>query len=173
MLVPNSRARYSSTWRRGTCQKKEQTPNVFYFSRQFFFSFCCVGLHRQDDPAMFSKKKKKLDISLPKNFEHRVHTGFDKRENRYVGLPPQWAGIVSPTPGSNAKGAFSARPSPLIDPSEITPTDALDLKVFPPSKVPTPIYLIDLSTDVPSSSSSPSPSITSCLSLPYGMCVCP
>lgn len=80
--------------------------------------------------AMFSKKKKKLDISLPKNFEHRVHTGFDKRENRYVGLPPQWAGIVSPTP--NAKGASGApanRPTPLIDPSEITPTEVLDLKV--------------------------------------------
>lgn len=76
---------------------------------------------------MFSKKKKKLDISLPKNFEHRVHTGFDKRENRYVGLPPQWAGIVSPTPTST-KGALS-RPTPLIDPSEITPTEVLDLKV--------------------------------------------
>jgi hypothetical protein len=76
---------------------------------------------------MFSKKKKKLDISLPKNFEHRVHTGFDKRENRYVGLPPQWAGIVSPTP--SAKGALSSRPTPLIDPSEITPTEVLDLKV--------------------------------------------
>lgn len=77
---------------------------------------------------MFSKKKKKLDISLPKNFEHRVHTGFDKRENRYVGLPPQWAGIVSPTP--SAKGALSSRPTPLIDPSEITPTEVLDLKVI-------------------------------------------
>lgn len=77
---------------------------------------------------MFGKKKKKLDISLPKNFEHRVHTGFDKRENRYVGLPPQWAGIVSPTP--TGKGALSSRPIPLIDPSEITPTEVLDLKVY-------------------------------------------
>ena len=82
---------------------------------------------------MFGKKKKKLDISLPKNFEHRVHTGFDKRENRYVGLPPQWAGIVSPTPsagkGNGAGGAFTSRPTPLIDPSEITPTEIIDLKV--------------------------------------------
>ena len=80
---------------------------------------------------MFSKKKKKLDISLPKNFEHRVHTGFDKRENRYVGLPPQWAGIVSPTPSGSVKTnvSFTSRPTPLIDPSEITPTEILDLKV--------------------------------------------
>ena len=78
---------------------------------------------------MFSKKKKKLDISLPKNFEHRVHTGFDKRENRYVGLPPQWAGIVSPTPSAKGIVGFSQRPTPLIDPSEITPTEILDLKV--------------------------------------------
>ena len=67
---------------------------------------------------------------MPKNFEHRVHTGFDKRENRYVGLPPQWAGIVSPTPSATKGGALSSRPTPLIDPSEITPTEVLDLKVF-------------------------------------------
>lgn len=43
---------------------------------------------------MFSKKKKKPQISPPSNFEHRVHTGFDKREGKYVGLPLQWASIV-------------------------------------------------------------------------------
>ncbi|VVC97455.1 unnamed protein product, partial [Leptidea sinapis] len=59
---------------------------------------------------MFSKKKKKPLISPPSNFEHRVHTGFDKRENKFVGLPLQWA------------------PVPLVDPSEITPTEILDLK---------------------------------------------
>lgn len=90
---------------------------------------------------MFSKKKKKLDISLPKNFEHRVHTGFDKRENRYVGLPPQWAGIVSPTPSATKGGALSSRPTPLIDPSEITPTEVLDLKVFP-TLLPLPSLLV-------------------------------
>ena len=94
---------------------------------------------------MFSKKKKKLDISLPKNFEHRVHTGFDKRENRYVGLPPQWAGIVSPTP--SAKGSLSSRPTPLIDPSEITPTEVLDLKVkmLPQARSCKPIIKIHIS----------------------------
>ena len=99
---------------------------------------------------MFSKKKKKLDISLPKNFEHRVHTGFDKRENRYVGLPPQWAGIVSPTP--SAKGSLSSRPTPLIDPSEITPTEVLDLKVkmLPQARSCKPIIKIHISLIWPS-----------------------
>lgn len=75
---------------------------------------------------MFSKKKKKPQISLPSNFEHRVHTGFDKREGRYVGLPLQWASIV----GNNQILKSSNRPLPLVDPSEITPTEILDLKTI-------------------------------------------
>lgn len=75
---------------------------------------------------MFSKKKKKPQISLPSNFEHRVHTGFDKREGRYVGLPLQWASIV----GNNQILKSSNRPLPLVDPSEITPTEILDLKII-------------------------------------------
>lgn len=43
---------------------------------------------------MFSKKKKKPLISPPSNFEHRVHTGFDRREGKFVGLPLQWASLV-------------------------------------------------------------------------------
>lgn len=74
---------------------------------------------------MFSKKKKKPQISPPTNFEHRVHTGFDKREGKYVGLPLQWASIV----GNNQILKSSNRPLPLVDPSEITPTEILDLKV--------------------------------------------
>ncbi|XP_052563835.1 serine/threonine-protein kinase PAK mbt [Culex pipiens pallens] len=75
---------------------------------------------------MFSKKKKKPQISFPSNFEHRVHTGFDKREGRYVGLPLQWASIV----GNNQILKSTNRPLPLIDPSEITPTEILDLKTI-------------------------------------------
>ncbi|XP_016999705.2 serine/threonine-protein kinase PAK mbt [Drosophila takahashii] len=75
---------------------------------------------------MFSKKKKKPLISMPSNFEHRVHTGFDKRENKYVGLPLQWASIV----GNNQILKSSNRPLPLVDPSEITPTEILDLKTI-------------------------------------------
>lgn len=75
---------------------------------------------------MFSKKKKKPQISLPTSFVHRVHTGFDKREGRYVGLPPQWASIV----GNNQILKSTNRPLPLVDPSEITPTEILDLKTI-------------------------------------------
>ena len=63
---------------------------------------------------------------MPSNFEHRVHTGFDKREGRYVGLPLQWASIV----GNNQILKSSNRPLPLVDPSEITPTEILDLKTI-------------------------------------------
>jgi len=58
---------------------------------------------------MFSKKKKKPQISLPSNFEHRVHTGFDKKEGRYIGLPLQWASIV----GNNQILKSSNRPMPV------------------------------------------------------------
>lgn len=75
---------------------------------------------------MFAKKKKRPQISPPTNFEHRVHTGFDKREGRYVGLPLQWASIV----GNNQILKSSNRPMPLVDPSEITPTEILDLKTI-------------------------------------------
>lgn len=75
---------------------------------------------------MFTKKKKKPQISTPTNFEHRVHTGFDKREGRYIGLPLQWASIV----GNNQILKSTNRPLPLVDPSEITPTEILDLKTI-------------------------------------------
>lgn len=76
--------------------------------------------------TMFSKKKKKPLISTPTNFQHRVHTGYDRREGRYVGLPLQWASIV----GNNQILKSTNRPLPLVDPSEITPTEILDLKVI-------------------------------------------
>lgn len=63
---------------------------------------------------MFSKKKKKPQISLPSNFEHRVHTGFDKKEGRYIGLPLQWASIV----GNNQVLKSSNRPVPVSGRSE-------------------------------------------------------
>lgn len=74
---------------------------------------------------MFSKKKKKIEISAPSNFQHRVHTGFDNESNRFVGLPKQWASLVGDEAGSNSPH----RPTPLVDPSAITPTDdVLDLQ---------------------------------------------
>ncbi|KXJ10557.1 Serine/threonine-protein kinase PAK 6 [Exaiptasia diaphana] len=34
-------------------------------------------------------------ISLPTNFEHRVHVILDEETGKYVGLPPQWASIMN------------------------------------------------------------------------------
>lgn len=67
------------------------------------------------------KKKKKPEISGPSNFEHRVHTGFDHNQGRFVGLPSQWQGIVS------TEGATRRRP--MVDPSSITPVEIQPLKV--------------------------------------------
>lgn len=43
---------------------------------------------------MFSKRKKKPDISRPTDFRHCIRTEFDKN-GAIVGLPPQWEGILS------------------------------------------------------------------------------
>lgn len=75
---------------------------------------------------MFAKKKKKPQISTPTNFEHRVHTGYDRQEKKFVGLPLQWASIV----GNNQILKSTNRPLPMVDPSEITPTEILDLKTI-------------------------------------------
>ncbi|XP_051845013.1 serine/threonine-protein kinase PAK 4 isoform X2 [Antechinus flavipes] len=60
---------------------------------------------------MFGKKKKRLEISAPSNFEHRVHTGFDQQEQKFTGLPRQWQGLIEES---------ARRPKPLIDPACIT-----------------------------------------------------
>uniref|UniRef100_A0A3Q3VP40 non-specific serine/threonine protein kinase n=1 Tax=Mola mola TaxID=94237 RepID=A0A3Q3VP40_MOLML len=60
---------------------------------------------------MFRKKKKKRpEISAPKNFEHRVHTSFDPKHGCFVGLPTQWQSLIE-----NLR-----RPKPMVDPSRIT-----------------------------------------------------
>ncbi|XP_062432843.1 serine/threonine-protein kinase PAK 6 isoform X1 [Rhea pennata] len=60
---------------------------------------------------MFRKRKKKRpEISAPQNFEHRVHTSFDPKEGKFVGLPPQWQNILDTL----------RRPKPVVDPSRIT-----------------------------------------------------
>ncbi|XP_039253506.2 uncharacterized protein LOC120330686 isoform X1 [Styela clava] len=60
---------------------------------------------------MFSKKKRRPEISEPSNFEHRVHTGFDTEEGQFTGLPLQWQSIIPD----------KARPKPYIDASVFTP----------------------------------------------------
>ncbi|KAM4712572.1 serine/threonine-protein kinase PAK 6b isoform 2-T3 [Anableps anableps] len=64
---------------------------------------------------MFRRRKKKhrLEISAPRDFQHRVHTSFDVATGRYVGLPPQWQSVIDTL----------KRPRPLVDPSRITNID--------------------------------------------------
>ncbi|XP_018599415.1 serine/threonine-protein kinase PAK 5 isoform X2 [Scleropages formosus] len=71
---------------------------------------------------MFGKKKKRLEISAPSNFEHRVHTGFDPREQKFTGLPQQWQSLLADT---------ANRPKPMVDPSYITPIQLAPMKISP------------------------------------------
>ncbi|XP_032440547.1 serine/threonine-protein kinase PAK 5 isoform X1 [Xiphophorus hellerii] len=72
--------------------------------------------------SMFGKKKKRLEISAPSNFEHRVHTGFDPREQKFTGLPQQWQSLLADT---------ANRPKPMVDPSYITPIQLAPMKISP------------------------------------------
>lgn len=74
-----------------------------------------------DLSTMFGKKKKRLEISGPSNFEHRVHTGFDHREQKFTGLPQQWHSLLADT---------ANRPKPMVDPSCITPIQLAPMKVL-------------------------------------------
>lgn len=72
------------------------------------------------DLKMFRKKKKKRpEISAPKNFEHRVHTSFDVQRGCFVGLPTQWQSLIE-----NLR-----RPKPMVDPSRITEVELRPKKV--------------------------------------------
>ncbi|VDP16825.1 unnamed protein product [Onchocerca flexuosa] len=68
------------------------------------------------------RRTKKVDISMPTNFEHRYHAGFDPVTGQYHGLPKQWQAIIGITP--NRRG----RPRPMVDPSCITPTEIAEIK---------------------------------------------
>lgn len=72
---------------------------------------------------MFTKRKKRIEISAPSNFEHRVHTGYDQQEQKFTGLPRQWQGIIE----ESAK-----RPKPLVDPVYITAVQPGSQKVGGP-----------------------------------------
>ena len=85
---------------------------------------CEAPAGAQPDPphtgTMFRKKKKKRpEISAPRNFQHRVHTSFDPKEGKFVGLPPQWQNILDTL----------RRPKPVVDPSRITRVQLQPMKV--------------------------------------------
>ncbi|KAM5235304.1 serine/threonine-protein kinase PAK 6 isoform 2-T2 [Ctenodactylus gundi] len=89
---------------------------------------------------MFRKKKKKRpEISAPQNFQHRVHTSFDPKEGKFVGLPPQWQNILDTL----------RRPKPVVDPSRITRVQLQPMKtVVRGSSVPTDGYISGLLNDI-------------------------
>lgn len=64
-----------------------------------------------------TKSKRRVDISGPSNFEHRVHTGYDAIQGEFVDLPKQWAGVISP----------GRRPQPYMDPNAITSVSLLQV----------------------------------------------
>ncbi|CAL8315310.1 unnamed protein product [Lota lota] len=71
---------------------------------------------------MFRRRRKKrgLEISAPRDFEHRVHTSYDVSRGCYVGLPPQWQSLIE-----NLR-----RPLPLVDPSTITQVELVPRKTI-------------------------------------------
>lgn len=89
-------------------------------SALFFNVLLSVLLGLSSFSNMFGKKKKRLEISAPSNFEHRVHTGFDPREQKFTGLPQQWQSLLADT---------ANRPKPMVDPSYITPIQLAPMKV--------------------------------------------
>eukprot|EP00794_Sanderia_malayensis_P011044 gene11044-12209_t len=53
-------------------------------------------------PKLFPQSKKKPEISLPTQFEHTVHVGFDPVTGEFTGMPDEWtklltASNISPT----------------------------------------------------------------------------
>ncbi|TRY57942.1 hypothetical protein DNTS_009827, partial [Danionella cerebrum] len=78
--------------------------------------------------VMFGRRKKRLQISAPSNFEHRVHTDFDREEQRFTGLPAQWQSLLSDT----LTHPHTHRPRPLVDPSHTTPIKTIVRGSRPP-----------------------------------------
>lgn len=68
---------------------------------------------------MFQKKRKRIDISRPQNFEHRFHTGYDAKTGKFQGLPPQWEALLG------IERETQKRPKPIVDPEIITQVSPL------------------------------------------------
>ena len=68
---------------------------------------------------LFQKKRKRIDISEPQNFEHRFHTGYDTKTGKFLGLPPQWEALLG------IERETQKRPKPIVDPEIITQVSPL------------------------------------------------
>lgn len=68
---------------------------------------------------LFNKKRRRIEISEPQNFEHRFHTGYDKETGKFQGLPPQWEALLG------IRRESQRRPKPIVDPEIITQVSPL------------------------------------------------
>ncbi|ROL50555.1 Serine/threonine-protein kinase PAK 6 [Anabarilius grahami] len=106
-MLRSERERPSRALRRSSASERDIPGHGFRIN---------VGLMKREKckaVRMFLRKKKKkrrMEISTPKNFEHRVHTSFDPVQGCFVGLPPQWQSIIETL----------KRPKPVVDPSRVT-----------------------------------------------------
>lgn len=86
-----------------------------------YFDVQLTGFVGTTHISMFGKQKKQRPvISEPTDFVHRVHTGYDPAQGKFVGLPQQWHSVVD---------APANRPRPLVDQSRVTSANADPLKV--------------------------------------------
>ncbi|XP_031608704.2 serine/threonine-protein kinase PAK 6-like isoform X2 [Oreochromis aureus] len=88
---------------------EDETGDTFQLFIQLSLPGWCHCIYAS--VLMFRRRKKhRLEISAPQDFQHRVHTSFDVTSGCYVGLPPQWQSVIDTL----------KRPRPLVDPSRIT-----------------------------------------------------
>ncbi|XP_028403006.1 serine/threonine-protein kinase PAK 6-like isoform X2 [Dendronephthya gigantea] len=66
------------------------------------------------------RRRRRPPISKPTHFQHRVHAGYDTKTGKFVGLPPQWEQLIK----------NEGRPKPIVDPEEITETEANRITQF-------------------------------------------
>ncbi|XP_027716967.1 uncharacterized protein LOC114042481 [Vombatus ursinus] len=72
--------------------------------------WCCI---------VFGKKKTRLEISRQSNFEHRINTEFDSREQKFTGTPLLWHSLLADTVNQ-----------PIVDPSSRTYIQLAAMKVL-------------------------------------------
>lgn len=66
------------------------------------------------------RRRRRPPISKPTHFQHRVHAGYDTKTGKFVGLPPQWEQLIK----------NEGRPKPIVDPDNITNTEANRITQF-------------------------------------------
>ncbi|XP_078004969.1 serine/threonine-protein kinase pak-2-like [Phascolarctos cinereus] len=66
--------------------------------------------------GLFKRKNRRLDISAPFNFQHRVHTVFLEGDGKFVGLPVQWSPFMEQPVKEEPDRADPSSVTPLLRP---------------------------------------------------------